>query len=792
MTGALFTTGAARILAPREVPIGDRLPYAGHIDDVTLRTRDGLLIQTIRLAGFPFETRTDEDLNYRKTVRETLLRGAASSRLALYHHVVRRRVGVELTGTFDEPFARELNLSWGQSLADRQLFVNDLYLTLVRRPLQGSGGLIERMLRPKAAQDYATDLKQLHATRETFLAALAPYGPETLSVRSGRGGLLSEPAAFLAGLVNSDHRPVLAPSGDMGQALADRRLSFGLNAMEFGAVGSRAARFAAMVSIKDYPAQSAPGMLDGVLRLPFELVLTESFAFVDRQVSLSRMALALRRLQSADSDAYSLRGELGAARDEVGAGRANYGEHHISILAKADDLQSLDAAVAEVQSALSEIGAIAVREDVNLEPAFWAQFPGNFKFIARKALISAANFASLASLHGHPTGQTQDLQWQTPVTILETTAFGPYNFSFHVGDLGNFTIIGPSGTGKTVLLTFLAAQAEKFKPRTVYFDKDRGAEIFIRASRGRYEQLTPGEASGFNPLHLADTPENRSFLSDWLGRLMAPEVGYLDADERAIITDAIDAAYSQGLDHRRLRHIRDLVRGSRRPTSGDLAARLAPWIEGGEHAWLFDNDVDRLDLDTRLIGVDMTRVLDSPKLRTPAMMYLFHRIEQQLDGEPFIIIVDEGWKALDDEIFVQRIRDWQKTIRKRNGIVGFCTQSAGDALESRIASAIIEQAATQIFFPNPKARAVDYMDGFGLSEHEFDLVKTLPDTSRCFLVKQADHSVVAKLDLAALPDLLKVLAGTERSVRRLDRLRADLGDDPDAWLPPFLAGAGGR
>ena len=107
------------------------------------------------------------------------------------------------------------------------------------------------------------------------------------------------------------------------------------------------------------------------------------------------------------------------------------------------------------------------------------------------------------------------------------------------------------------------------------------------------------------------------------------------------------------------------------------------------------------------------------------MMYLFHRIEQRLDGTPAIIVVDEGWKALDDDGLRRAgIKDWEKTIRKRNGLVGFCTQSAGDALESRIASAIIEQAATQIFFPNPKARAEDYVEGFGLTEHEFELVRT--------------------------------------------------------------------
>jgi type IV secretion system protein VirB4 len=280
-------------------------------------------------------------------------------------------------------------------------------------------------------------------------------------------------------------------------------------------------------------------------------------------------------------------------------------------------------------------------------------------------------------------------------------------------------------------------------------------------------------------------------LIAWLERLLAHAGAPLDAEERSILADAIDASYTQDAAHRRLRFLRELLRGVRRPNAGDLAARLGAWCEDGEHAWLFDNAEDRLDLEADLLGFDMTRLLDHPIVRTPAMMYLFHRVEQRLDGQPAIIVVDEGWKALDDAVFVELIRDWQKTIRKRNGVVGFCTQSAGDALQSHIASAIVEQAATQIFFPNSRAKAADYVEGFGLSEHEFDLVRTLPDTSRCFLIKQADHSVVARLDLSGMGGLLKVLAGNERSVRRLDALRARLGDDPADWLEPFMAEPGG-
>jgi type IV secretion system protein VirB4 len=668
--------------------------------------------------------------------------------------------------------------------------VNEIFLSLVRRPLQGGAGMIEWLVKRPASDDaeLARELRQLHATRETFLATLAPYGPRTLSLYDGPDGLCSEPAEFLSLLVNGTPRRMLAPSGDMGEALAARRLSFGYDAMEFGPAGADDPIYGAMISLKDYPLRSMPGMLDGVLRLPFEMVLTESFAFVEPQVSLGRMGQALRRLRAADHDGLSLRGELTEAKDQVAAGRATYGEHHLSILAKTESLEELDQAMADVQSALAETGAIAVREDMNLEPAFWAQFPGNLGFIARKAMISTANFASLASFHNHPTGQASDTHWGRAIAVLETTSFGPYHFNFHSGDLGNFTIIGPSGSGKTALLAFLLAQAERMRPRIAYFDKDRGAEGFIRAIGGRYDVLSPGEPAGFNPLLLPDTGENRAFLAEWLARLLSAHGATLDAEDRAFIADATAANYAQDIGHRRLRYLRELFRGRRRPSAGDLAARLGAWCDEGEHAWLFDNERDGLDANARILGFDMTRLLSSPVTRTPAMMYLFHRIEQRLDGTPAIIVVDEGWKALDDDIFVKKIKDWEKTIRKRNGLVGFCTQNADDALQSRVGPAIIEQSATQIFFPNPKARAADYIGGFGLSEHEFELVKSLPDTARCFLVKQADHSVVARLDLSGLHGELRVLAGTESSVRQLDALRARLGDAPDQWLDSFMAG----
>jgi len=183
------------------------------------------------------------------------------------------------------------------------------------------------------------------------------------------------------------------------------------------------------------------------------------------------------------------------------------------------------------------------------------------------------------------------------------------------------------------------------------------------------------------------------------------------------------------------------------------------------------------------LGFDMTALLETPRLRTPVMMYLFHRIEERLDGEPTMILIDEGWKALDDPVFAARIRDWLKTLRKRNALVGFATQSARDALESRISAALVEQTATMIFMPNSRAREEDYCGGFGLTSHELELIRTLPAQSRCFLIRQPDASVVVRLDLSGMPEVLTVLSGRESTVRKLDTLRETYGDAPAAWYP---------
>jgi type IV secretion system protein VirB4 len=605
-----------------------------------------------------------------------------------------------------------------------------------------------------------------------------------LGVYDGPQGRCSEPLEFLSCLYNGEMRPVLAPQGDAGEYLPYRRVSFGLETLEMSRAGALTRGFGAMVSIKDYPAQTNAGMLDDLLRLPCEMVVTQSFGFVDRQPTLERMNLALRRMRAADDDGVSLRADLTRAKDDVVSGRAAFGEHHLTCWCAARPWTGLDRSTAEVLSAFTEMGAIAVREDINLEPAFWAQFPGNFKDIARRDDLDGQfrRLRQRPQLPGRP-GREQPL------------GSGGDAAGDHLGRPLPLQL--PQGR---------PGQLHDHRP--VRIGQDRGAELpagpgpqIRRASCSSTRIAAP--RSSCAPSAVATRPAPRP-----ADRLQP--AGPARHGGQPPLPDRLDRA--SGLGSGRAPRADDQA-GSRTPSTPISTRRRAcaacgsspncsralavptpptwprawrPWHGAGEHAWLFDNADDQLDLDQATLGFDMTQLLDDPALRTPAMMYLFHRVEQRLDGHPTLIVIDEGWKALDDDVFVARIKDWEKTLRKRNGVVGFATQSAQDALESRIASAIIEQAATQIFMANPKAQAKDYCDGFGLTQHEFELVKSLPDTARCFLIKHGTDSVVARLNLAGAPELLTVLSGREKTVRQLDALREELGDAPEAWMAKLL------
>jgi len=221
----------------------------------------------------------------------------------------------------------------------------------------------------------------------------------------------------------------------------------------------------------------------------------------------------------------------------------------------------------------------------------------------------------------------------------------------------------------------------------------------------------------------------------------------------------------------------------------DLIERLRGWIASGERSWAFNSAEDRFgDLfNERIVGIDVTKILDDGTVRAPWMMYLFHQIEEAMtNGERTLIVLDEAWKLLSDEIFAQRIQDWLKTIRKRNGAVIFATQEPEDATRSAVGRTIISQSPTRLLLPNPRASEEAYIGGLGITPMEYDIVKGTPAASRLLLICHDSDSVVARFDLSELPEYLDVLSARTETIVEARTLMNERGEHPDDWLPTFL------
>lgn len=343
--------------------------------------------------------------------------------------------------------------------------------------------------------------------------------------------------------------------------------------------------------------------------------------------------------------------------------------------------------------------------------------------------------------------------------------------------------------GKTALELSLLAFATKYQGlRCVVFDKDRGAEIGIRAMGGKYQSLKRGMPTGFNPLQAEPNPHNWQFCEQLVAQLVkqpGDETPRLTAKEQTEISHAVRTVMSEAVSP----HLRCLsLLRQNLPATGDqsVRARLNRWMRGQPLGWAFDNPQETHDIsDAQLYGYDYTDFLDDPEVRTPIMAYLLHLTERLITGQPFIYVMEEFWKPLQDPMFSDFAFNKQKTIRKQSGLGVFVTQSPSDVLGHPIGKTMVEQSVTQIFLPNPRADHEDYVQGFKVTEAEFHIIKNLGETSRLFLVKQGHSSAIVQFDLGSMTDLLHVLSGSMDNVAMLDQIRAEVGDDPTAWLPLF-------
>lgn len=793
----------------RENPSADFIPYSSQVDTHTVKTKSGDYLQVLKLQGVAHESADVEDIFLWKNQLNIMLRNIASPNVSIWTNIVRKHESRFPKGDFNDPFDDGLNSKYKAHLDNTTMMVNELYLTIIYRPLSNKAqSFFSKLERNKEviSENQNTAIEELEKIVSIVKSSLGVYKPYLLGTYLHNGILHSEALEFFDFLINGDYCRRALPKKPLYNCLARNRVFFGSDSFEVRGVTDT--KLGAILGINEYPEGTEPGLINALLSAPFELVITQSFNFLSKPVAVEILQRQQRRMQTSEDLATSQVDQIHDALDDLVSSRFVYGIHHLTLAVFGDSHKQLRDNLSAAQAALADSSMVVSREDWALSAAYWSQLPSNAEYRPRPSPITSLNFAGFSSLHNYPSGHISGNQWGSAVSIFQTSSGAPYYFNFHEtldkqssnktassGDsisadledtdgqkaLGNTLIIGPSGSGKTVVQGFLMSQSKKFKPTQVIFDKDRGLEIFVRASKGVYLPLLKGEKTGFNPFKLEHTEENIIFLNDFIKKLAG---GEFTAHEEAEVSKAINGVMGLPKAMRKLSHCLDFLDPVEQ---NGTFARLQKWCGQGSLSWVFDNDEDLLDFESNtMFGFDVTGFIDIDEIRTPIVMYLFHRVEKLIDGRRFMMFLDEFWKLLLDEYFEDLAQNKQKVIRKQNGLMVYGTQSAKDVLQSPIAHTLIEQCATFIFMPNPKADHEDYVKGFHLTEREFQLIKEeLAPNSRQFLIKQGHQSVIAELNLKGFDNELAVISGTTENVTLANNLIAKHGPNPDVWLPLF-------
>ena len=816
--------------ARQEAKVSDVFPIT-HLNSPTIfESHSGLLGSVIRVQGIAFDIEEPANLNHQGFLLHQALLGL-DERFIVYVTTHRKKASCALDGSFQGAFAEMLNTRYHARFKHQNLYTNELYVTVV---LKGDTSTKTaswlnwaQKTMDKGTSEIATHRREAqiavltHAVNQ-LSANLIPFSASLLGEKDEALGY-SELMQFLSLVVNAGqslpyqapaYSPPIAidiphtfkvertyPDGHLGQYVSRCQLLFG-EYIQFQGSTRDDVRFGAMLSLKKYPTATASILLDTLLSLDCEFISTHTFSPIAREVSLKTIMNKRSKLVSSEDKALSQIDSLSDLEDGVASESMLLGAHHHTLMLMAPSKSALESAILEATKRYASSAVVVVKESLGIEPAFWSQIPCNHHLIARASLITSQNFVDFCPLHNTQSGFVNQNFLGSAVTLLETPSKTPVFFNYHSKgsktnpSKGHAAVFGGNNAGKTTLVNFLDAQMGRFGGRSFFIDRDESSKIYILAcGNSSYTRIAPTNSVAMNPLKLPDTPDNRSFLKSWFGTLIQiNSESSIPSDIAETVNDCIDYAFEQlAPEFRTLSHISQFL-----PMSFPRWPQLRQWLKGnndrinGEFHWLFDNEDDALDFDFDKVGFDVTYLMDSTTsiISTPVYLYLVHRMRQCLDGRLTSFVIDEAWQLFASPFWEKCLKEWLPTIRKKNGHFIFMTQSPKTVTTSAIQHVVLDNLATMIVFPNALAESDTYINHLKLTETQFQAIKDSTAESRIFLYKQENEAMLCKLDLSALSDLIRVLSGNVKSVCLLDSIMAEVGSNPDVWLPIFLDRSG--
>lgn len=756
---------ATKRLSGKKVDLGvllaRNLPYITTVDDKTLMLRDGDVMASFAVEGVNSDT---IDLPRVMEVSEAFSRLIVQQQgdIGIYVHRISVETNPQMVPANGNPFTEEIDRRWRNYVGNIGLRERTTMITITMRPPRLVGKLA-KMTGAKdehSRQEVKERALRLDQIISTFIETLGEAKPQRLTASGGKW------FSLLRTMVDGSNAPLLpgtkfTPIADL---ITNSNIRFQNDVFTVFGACDQSMRFGAIVTVKNYPSETFPGIFDR-LNLPFDMVVSQSFTPTDGISAQAKISRVRRQMQATEDAAISLRVQLEQAEDDVASGRVAFGEHHCTVSVFCRTEKELNEAMTFVSRAIQEAGGSMIRENFSARAAYFAQHPGNYSFRTRPTIISSRNFCELSALHGSPKGHAADKSpWGDAVTIVPTGRGGPFRFNFHLAGkhgqrtVGHSLVLGQTGSGKTLGTAFLIAQAQRLNPRVIVFDKDSGLEMAIRAMGGSYSAVRMGEKTGFNPFRAESDGRGSAWFTDWLSSLAAREGGPLSALQVQALSDAVQGNTGADPALQNFEHFRTQLRST--DDKGDLYQRLGRWDEHGQFGWMFGGKTwDPLRFDSKIVAFDMTEIFDNDLVRTAWLSYVFRRIERLVEDEyPTLIVLDEAWKLLDDPYFEKRLKDWMLTMRKKNVAVVLLTQRVSHIKGSAAGDAILESAVTRLVYPSVYNTEAE-LAPLGLTSSETAFLRTTNVGNQFVLLKSGTDSVVLDFDLAVLGGGLDILGG---------------------------------
>ncbi len=729
-----------------DVVESDFVPYACLFNPNTIATKDGELLQTIKITGLGFEATTGKGL--RQAIRQAIRQALPDASYGIWLHTLRRQQSLVARAHFPDAFSGQLDEAWNATQPHSASFVNELYITIVKagKPvhLRDFSSFLRNLIPSRAREAYTAELEQMnedlsHVTRE-MLSVLALFGARLLTVVERDGICYSEQLEFLEKLINLENRPMEVREIDLSQQLTSGEITFGYNAMEVRThEGHR--RFAAILTLKEYKESTLAG-IDKFLEIPCEIIVSQCFGFSDADTA--------REAYARQADLLAMSGDTELAKwmeiDSMQQDDASYGQQQTTLFLIAPSVKQLEANVKLVQRAMSRLGMVIIREDLRFEECYWAQLPANFTFVARKNPVNIKHLAGFANLQSAPMGVATGSPWGPPVTLLSTVQDTPYFFNFHRGAGAHTILLGKRGTGRTSFTHFLMAQARKLPLRIWYLDSHGYGQATINAMGGTYVRPA-SPALKFNPFHLPASAENREFLALWLSTLIDPHGLKLNRSTLTFFQMLVDQVLALPRASRRLSSILPMAREA----DALLANSLSAFCAGGKYGELFDMPEDNFQT-SNLCAWDISPWMGAAETRIPLTSYLLHCITAALDGKPTLLVMDEGFLQLDTPIFSSRASEWFDYLTAQNTGCFISTASAQSSGSIPFTSALAQKAATIFAFPDADPDP-EYAMGFGFTAQEMATLSYIDGASTTrILQKRGDEAVVLAMDFSSFPE----------------------------------------